>query len=53
MWRGVKTVMLLHQYFNHCCDIEHFVKANSIQKGNIQTIFYSPKDNRYHLFYWG
>lgn len=44
--------MLLHQYFNHCCDIEHFVKANAIQQGDIQVLLYNPDDKLYHLFYW-
>ena len=52
MWRGVKTIMLLHQFFKWASDVEHFVKANYIQQGDIQTLLYNPDDKSYHLFYW-
>lgn len=44
--------MLLHEMFAYCYDVGTFVNQNNIQKGDIQTIFYSPKDGKYHLFYW-
>ena len=52
MWGEVKIIMLLHAFFKYGCDVEHFVKANHIQQGDIQTLLYNPNDRLYHLFYW-